>query len=213
MRLLISGLIICLSLSLCSGCFEGDDPTELTVVDLPLQASSRTELMDFFKTAYSEMNLEDYTDLLHPDYEFVYKGLDGAVGTLYFDDEKQCTANMFSSEPDTSVSGMIRAAIEEIDFREMNIVSTGALDPDDPLLVDHPGAEYVSYDVELIFLYEDPRTGYPATHTVKGFQSFTVVPEIQQSGKVVWTLLRQRDLASGVKNEDTTWGSVKLHYL
>jgi hypothetical protein len=202
-----------LSLVVLSSCFDGDDPVAIQVAEPP-QAATKTEALDLFKVAYGSMNLDNYMALLHPDFEFVYKNSwDGTMGSFDYGDELQISTNMFSGEPRTNAGGELQGGISSIDVKKMDVMEWSAVPVDDPLYGTFPSAESAGCLVEIVFTYDDPNTGNPSTYTVDGVQAFVVAPEILDDESVAWKLVRHLDKASGAKNGDSTWASIKMLFL
>jgi hypothetical protein len=162
---------------------------------------SKEILMQNFRDAYSAMDLDGYIDMLHDDYQFIYKDLDGTIGTLYYNDEKIIATNMFSGDPRTNPNtGELQGGISAIDIKKLDITEWSEIQEGDREFGMFENAWEGRFLTEIVFTYDDPNTGSPSTYTVDGVQSFIVAPFLAERNNIMvdkWKIVGQKDRASG----------------
>lgn len=198
-RLLSLCLLLPALMLLSAGCGEDDitAPVQEPTFDPP---SSAIMLMQMFATAYTDMDLDLYGNLLHDDFRFFFiHAQDG-----YFDreDDLISTGNMFSSEAGINSQGYLTRAINSIDVDQMLLVEPWAdVDPDDPDFGSVDGAQEALYQCRLVLYHNE------GTITLQEPQVFYAAPA-GADGETTWSLLGQRDTVKA--NENTTWGNLKV---
>jgi len=173
------------------------------------------KLIENFKQAYAEMNVDEYRNVLHLDYKFIF--IDNAeIWTR--DEDLRSTENMFAGNPGVDEEGNLRDGVQSITIDKL-IQQTPweNVPPTDP---DFPDSEQSLFEVRIIFTLE----GGANTITVASDQQFYVISEEVDQGdqttRTRYYLSGQRDLLSNrtvgsieqLKNEDMSWGSVKSLY-
>jgi len=198
---MLSGLAALAALVvLAGGCiFSPDDD----VINPPVPPSypfpaTQDLLMTNFQTAYDQMNIEEYRNVLHT--EFVFKFAEGSnvepSGYYTREQDLQTTTRMFNGEQGMSEIGEVKPGVRDIDFRLLQRISPFWEDvPDtDP---DFPGSTRAVYDVEIVFNLSDEGN---STITVESQQIFYAMPvaEVQEDSSI-----RQRYYLRGQTDLDS----------
>lgn len=196
---LLSGLAALAALVvLAGGCiFSPDDD----VINPPVPPSypfpsSHELLMDNFQTSYDQMNIEEYRNVLHPEFKFKFAEGSDVEPSGYYTREQdlQTTTRMFNGEQGMSEIGEVKPGVRDIDFRLLEQLSPTWEDvPDtDP---DFPGSTRAIFDVEIVFNLSDDGN---STITVDSQQIFYAMPvaEVQEdrSTRLRYYLIGQTDL-------------------
>jgi hypothetical protein len=180
-----------------------------------------SNLMTNFKNAYAEMNIDEYINILHSDFIFVFA--DGSPvaptnGIYTRDEDLQSTTNMFNGEQGQSPDGQPIPAVRDIEFPQLVRLTDWEDVPEtDP---NFPGAIRALFDVRVVFYLVNE--GW-ITITVDTQQLFYVkaVAEEEKDGDIQqhFYLIGQQDLdgkstvLSFASNEDMSWSIVKALYL
>ena len=181
------------------GCFDSGDPVDTDPLPDPYPfAATQDLLMTNFRTAYDQMNIEEYRNALHEDFRFIF-----AEGTTiqpngFFTREQDLlsTTHMFNGEQGMSETGEIKPGVRDVDFRLLQRLSPEWEDVPvtDP---DFPGATRAVFDVELVFNLNDDAN---STITVESQQIFYAMPvpevQIDSSIRQRFYLIGQTDLNS-----------------
>jgi hypothetical protein len=165
------------------------------------------KLMENFERAYTEMDIDEYGNVLHADFEFIF--IDH-IETWTRAQDMASTANMFAGNPGQNPDGSYREGVQSIAVNTLIRQTPWEEMPgDDP---DFPGHERALYQVIIVFTLE----GGTNTITIDCDQQFYVTSGEAMDGgqpRTRYYLVGQRDLDSGGKsNEDMTWGSIKSLY-
>jgi hypothetical protein len=179
------------------------------------------KLMTNFKNAYGEMNVGEYSNVLHSDFIFVFADWSDVAppsGIYTRDEDLQSTTNMFNGEQGQSPDGQPIPAVRDIAFQQLVRLTDWEDVPEtDPYF---PGAIRALYDVHVVFNLVNE--GW-ITITVDTQQLFYVraVAEEQKDGNTQqhFYLIGQQDLDGKLSvspfasNEDMSWSIVKVLYL
>ncbi len=190
------------------GCSD-DDPIIPDTGDTTLYIWPDTpdKLMINFELAYSEMNITEYENCLHPDFQFKFTNNDIWERA----DDVNSTTNMFAGNSGEDSQGSPRMGVKSIEISQF----TQELDWD-TTLPNHPvfpSSEKALYKVTIRFFLENDYN----TITISSQQLFYVMPEEVDKGngttQTRFFLYGQQDLeGEGKGNEDMTWGGVKALY-
>jgi hypothetical protein len=198
---LLSGLAALAALVvLAGGCIFSPDPEPNNPYVPPTYPFPATHvlLMDNFQNAYDQMNIEEYRNVLHPDFKFKFAEGSDVEPSGYYTREQdlQTTTRMFNGEQGMSEIGEVKPGVRDIDFRLLEQLSPEWEDvPDtDP---DFPGSTRAVFDVEIVFNLSDDGN---STITVDSQQIFYAMPvaEVQEdsSTRLRYYLIGQTDLDS-----------------
>ncbi len=173
-----------------------DDPSPIPVVTgLPFP-DTPAQLMQNFKRSYEDMSIDEYRDLLHPDYLTILKPSTTQefpeVGeTLDYTDEMRIQTNMFSGAPGHDPKGNLTNPISSISFQDPAQLTAWELSPqDDPI----PNALSALYSV----FFEFHRAG-DKTLQVTGEIKFYITSRdslYQGSVKPYYQMIGQWDLTN-----------------
>ncbi len=127
------------------------------------------KLMENFKIAYSGMEIDDYRDILHADYKFVFAN---GLGTWERDDDLRSTENMFAGNPgEDPDTGAIKPGVQSISVNSLILIDDWV--HESPTHPNFPDSERALYDVMIVFTLE----GGENTITVDSRQLFYVKSE------------------------------------
>ncbi len=194
-----------------AGC-GSDDPDPLVPVDAGLPfPGSEDQLMANFVTAYEDMDIDSYRDLLHPDYKMILQPTTVAsypdLGPdLDRDEELRSAGRMFAGEPVTDPDGVSIPATGSISVDVLAQQGAWAVSlPDDAI----PNTRFGNF--EVIFRWDRP--GF-ASMMVSGTVRFYVAGRDslhEGSPRIYWQLLGVLDLTDSFRkgSELDNWGSVK----
>ena len=184
-------------------------PPPPPVIGLPYP-NSPDVLMGNFKQAYDDMDLDEYRDILHPDYKFFYQQADidnlGLASDHHSrDEELLISVHIFSGNPAPS-SG--EAGVAAIDFNYLTPATVWEVSVNPDFL----GAKRALY--QIILFFERPAS---TTIEVQGNQEFYVVSRdsLRDDGTITdyYQLIGQVDLSDlGKGTAGATWGGVKSLY-
>jgi hypothetical protein len=193
-----AALAACLTLAaLAGGCLDSSDPGDPIIPEPPYPfPDTAAKLMANFKLAYDEMNIDEYDNVLHAGFIFVFA--DGSpvaptTGIYTRPEDLQSTTRMFAGEQGQDPDGQPKAPVRDIEFSQMERLTEWEEVPlDDPYF---PGALRALYDVRLVF---DLNTDSTNTITIDCQQLFYVksVDEEQDDGgtRPHFYLIGQQDL-------------------
>ncbi|MBK9304477.1 MAG: hypothetical protein IPM94_11455 [bacterium] len=178
-------------------------------------------LMTNFKNAYVEMNVGEYSNVLHSDFIFVFADWSDVAppsGIYTREEDLQSTTNMFSGDQGQSPDGQPIPAVRDIAFQQLVRLTEWEDVPETHPYF--PGASRALYDVLVVFNLVNE--GW-ITITVDTQQLFYVkaVAEEEKDGDIQqhFYLIGQQDLdgksavLSFASNEDMSWSIVKALYL
>ncbi len=196
---LLSGLAALAALVvLAGGCIfsPDDDVTNPPVPPSYPFPDSEVVLMENFKTAYDNMNIEEYRNVLHADFKFVF--IDGTPVTPtsgYYtrEEDLQSTTRMFNHEQGMNNDGEIRAGVRDVDFRYLEKL----LDWEDVQDPEFPGAKSALFEVQIVLYLDDE---FNSTITVESQQIFYSKSELEVQED---SSTRQRFYLVGQKDLDT----------
>ena len=184
-------------------------PPPPPVIGLPYP-NSPDVLMGNFKQAYDDMDLDEYRDILHPDYKFFYQQADidnlGLASDHHSrDEELLISVHIFSGNPAPS-SG--EAGIANIDFNFLEAATTW----EDSFNPNFPGTKRALY--QIILFFERPAS---ITIEVQGNQEFYIIARdsVQDDGtpQPYYQLVGQVDLSDfGKAPPSSSWGAIKVMY-
>lgn len=198
---LLSGLTALAALVvLAGGCIFSPDDDDGNPNVLPTYPFPATQdlLMANFKTAYDNMNIEEYRNVLHTAFKFKFaEGSDVEPSGYYTREEDlQTTTRMFNGEQGLDPIGLIKPGVRDIEFRQLERLSPEweVVPEGDP---DFAGATRALYDVTIVFNLSDDGN---STITVDSQQIFYAMPvaEVQEdsSTRLRYYLYGQTDLDS-----------------
>jgi len=180
---------------------------------------TENKAMENFTEAYGRLDLDTYTELLHPDFKFFFQEHDiTTLGLLSDhldrDGELGATTNMFSGEPNPNSGGEVDP-IPPIGDIEMSLFEReGTWGPS--LNPNFVGARRGLFKIELSVTRPDART-----IPISGRQEFFVISRdsMLANGTIhpYFQLVGQVDMSATNKDkskptEETTWGSLKVFY-
>jgi len=161
---------------------EKPEPTETTYP----ATLSPTILMDNFDTAYSEMDIVGYRDLLDDRFLFFFNS-GGDFWTK--EDDLASTENMFSGQALINSAGELTKAISEIAVDQLIIrESWEPVSESHPHFGDIAGVEKALYQIRFVLHHSG------GTITVESNQTFYAAP-YETDGVVKWKLIGQQDEA------------------
>jgi hypothetical protein len=183
---------------LAGGCIFSPDPDDGAPpppITYPFPDTAQ-KLMTNFKTAYDQMNIDEYRNALHTGYIFVFA--DGSpvaptTGIYTREEDLQSTTRMFNGEQGQDPDGQPKAGVRDIEFSQLERLTDWEDVPEtDPYF---PGAIRALYDVRVVF---DLNTDATNTITVDSQQLFYLksIDEEQTDGstKTHFYLIGQQDL-------------------
>ncbi len=190
------------------GCSD-DDPVALDDTDPSpyVWPDTADKLMANFNVAYASMDIEEYENCLHPDFQFIFMNNDSWDRA----DDVTSTENMFAGDPGEDPDGMPKPGVQSIEIIELTQMTFW--DTTLPNYPDFPNTEKALYKVNIMFYLD----GGENTITITEQQLFyAVAVEVDQgdgTSRTRFYLTGQQDLAGENKgNEDMTWGGVKALY-
>jgi hypothetical protein len=178
------------------------------------------KLMTNFKNAYDEMNIDEYSNVLHSDFIFVFA--DGSPvaptsGIYTREEDLQSTTNMFNGEQGMDPDGQPKPGVRDIEFTELTQLTVWEDVPETDIYF--PGAIRALFDVRVVFCLN---TEYMNTITVDSHQLFYLqsIDEAQDGGsnRTHFYMIGQQDLdgklsvSSFASNENMSWSIVKVLY-
>ena len=188
--LLMAGLALAILAS--GGCIfspdgGGDDNTP--VPDPYPWPSTPDILMNNFERAYGEMNIDEYRNIIHEDYKFIFID-DGE--TWYRDDDLQSTQHMFAGNDGQNPDVSLRDGVQSISMNSLiRDTAWENIPGNDP---DFPDSKRALFQVNIVFTLN----GGDNTITVRSNQEFFVkAEEIDQGDGTTRTryfLYGQRDM-------------------
>ncbi len=191
-----------------AGC-SGDGPVAQDPPDVIIPwPDTPDQLMEELCRAYREMNVFEYSDLLHGDFRFIF--ID-SVAVWGRGSDLQSTANMFAGNPGQDPeTGEFREGVQSISLNTLTRVTPWEDVPADDS--EFPNSEMAGYDVQIVFVLN----GGENSITVESGQLFYVASESvgQPDGlpRIEYFLCGQRDFADGgpwKSNPQLSWGGVK----
>lgn len=179
-----------------------------------------SQLMANFRKAYDEMDIDEYRDVLHEDFAFVF--VDGSPvappnGVYTREEDLASTARMFSGEQGQDPGGEPKPGVLEVELQSFDRLTDWMDVPlDDPHF---PGSCMAIFDVRIVLYLDTPSNN---TITIDSLQYFHVVSAAgeqrnSQAG-LRYYLAGQRDVVIEdptppfLANEEMSWGSVKTLY-
>ncbi len=196
----LSGLVTAIALiALTGGCFNSNDPVD---TDPPPDAypfpDTAEQLMTNFKDAYGGMNIDEYDNVLHEDFLFVFA--DGSPvaptnGVYTREEDLQSTTRMFNGDQGQDEEGVVKPGVRDIEFTQLERQTDWEEVPGDDL--HFAGARRALFDVRVVFYLNTESTN---TITIDCQQLFyvTSVAEEQAGGgtRQHFYLIGQHDLDS-----------------
>ncbi|MDO9693968.1 MAG: hypothetical protein Q7W56_04505 [Candidatus Latescibacteria bacterium] len=129
---------------------EGDNP-QPPAPTYPF-ADTPEKLMTNFKNAYGRMNVDEYRNVLHMQYKFLFAdGSPAAPTEGYYTREQdlQSTTRMFNGEQGLDPDGLPKPGVRDIDFDELTLLTVWEDVPETD--INFPGAIRALYDVKVVF--------------------------------------------------------------
>ena len=206
-----STLIFCIliagGLLAVAGC--GDDPVEPRpkTVGVPL-----AELMPAFSASYGEMQIYQFTKLLHEDFQMILlpETLDdwGWANDFYFNNSGMVTihTNLFGGEPGVSAVGKPFPPVESIVVELFEPQGVWAPIPAEDSYFGESGGQWASYMVQIVFWYGEQSYQLRVQQVV----NFYAVPVTE--GGSLYQLLGIRGLSPVRKSEEASWDGVLALY-
>ena len=172
---------------------EGDNPTP-PVTTYPF-ADTPEKLMTNFKNAYGTMNVDEYRNVLHMQYKFLFaEGSDvEPTGVYTREQDLQSTTRMFNGEQGQDPDGLPKPGVRDISFEELTMLLPWEDVPETD--INFPGAIRALYDVKVVFYLD---TDGLNTITVDSQQLFYLksISEEQDDGstRTHFYMIGQEDL-------------------
>lgn len=184
---------------LASGCIfspeDDPDPVPPPPVTYPFP-DTYEKLMTNFRNAYDSMNIDEYRNVLHTGYIFVFA--DGSpaaptTGIYTREEDLQSTTRMFNGEQGQDLEGVVKPGVRDIEFSQLLRLTDWEEVPETDLYF--PGAYRALYDVRVVF---DLNTESTNTITIDSQQLFYLksIDEEQDDGstRTHYYLIGQQDL-------------------
>lgn len=191
--------------------------------DLYLPATSAQNVLVNLETAYNASDIDGFTALLHPDFEFVFSEEDqaqpGTPAGLNFSDEAAIHTNMFSElvdmlalefvvgDPvfDAELSAILPDSVWRVEVTQVELTVEGRLLPGQPDMTPVTW-ELVGSGSELFWLQKGATAGKSTDPTIWLIRKWE---EITISGTKGF-----EGTSDPVRNSplDETWGSVKMMF-
>ena len=182
------------------GCSDDDPTTPETGDPSPyVWPDTADKLMANFALAYGNMDIEEYENCLHPDFQFIFMNNDSWDRA----DDVTSTENMFAGDPGEDPDGMPKPGVQSIEIIQMTQVL--AWDTTIPTHPDFPNSEKALFMVNIRFYLD----GGENTITITSPQLFYAVSEEVDKGsgktQTRYYLIGQQDVeGDGKGNEDMT---------
>jgi hypothetical protein len=209
--LLIPSLLLAALLFL-PGC-GGDDPVD-PVVDPPFVPPATTAaLMLSFENNYTEMLIEDFSDLLHPDFQMILLARTcqnwGWPDSTTFDKTEMIAIhdNVFSGLLGLDPNGNTVHPVDRILVDVLELQGTWAKIPEDDLYFGGYDGWWGCHQVELQFWDADNSHRFVVYQAVNFF-----VTEVTIEGNTGYQLLGIRGLPLFRKTDEATWGDLLALY-
>ncbi len=176
---------------------------------LPL---TKEALLDSFRTAYQNRDIEGYGSLLHPDFKFITPGTGFLFKLPYqvFDREMDlaCMTNIFSGEPYVAADGTREGAVTDITFTLLEQLTLW----EPSAHPDFPSAQRALFEIEISL----GRLADSKLHVAGMTELYAVQQDSLHNGvhEDYWRLRGQIDHteSGGKPVEPVTWSILKSMY-
>ena len=170
-------------LVLTGGCFNSNDPENPDPQPEPYPFADTVEqLMTNFKNAYEEMDIDEYDNVLHENFLFVFAdGSSVAPPSGFYTraDDLESTTNMFAGEQGED-DGMLRPGVRDIDFAELTLLDDWEeVDVDDAHFA---GAKRALFDVRIVFYLDTEDLNTLTVDSQQVFYVKSVTEEVEGGG-------------------------------